>query len=187
MNDQPASSTIGEPDLVRQAQQGDREAFGELVRCHRQGVVNLAYRLCGEAPLAEDIAQEAFVRAWQNLTKYQPRAPFRNWLYRIAANLMMDALRSEREAVDIESLPLASPSADPESALIGKERARQVQAAVLGLPPASRAVLVLREYERLSYQEIADALSLPLGTVMSRLSYARKCLLAALAPEMERA
>jgi RNA polymerase sigma-70 factor (ECF subfamily) len=162
-----------EHNLVTRAQQGDREAFSELVRCHREGVINVVYRMCGDAGLAEDAAQEAFIRAWQHLASYQPRSPFRNWVYRIAANVALDVLRREKETVDVDAVPVAAPSPGPEAALIEKERAERIRQAVLALPPASRAVLVLREYEGLSYQEIANTLDIPMGTVMSRLSYAR--------------
>jgi len=180
---QPAAET--ELELITQAQQGDRRAFGELVRCHREGVVNVVYRLCGDANLAEDAAQEAFIRAWQHLPGYRPRSPFRNWVYRIATNVALDSLRRERETVDIDALSLVTPDAGPEATLEGKERGERVRQAVLALPSASRAVLVLREYEGLSYQEIADTLDIPMGTVMSRLNYARNRLRESLAPYLE--
>jgi len=175
-----------ELDLITQARQGDRRAFGELVRRHREGVVNVVYRMCGDANLAEDAAQEAFIRAWQHLPSYRPRSPFRNWVYRIATNVALDALRREREKVDIDALPLATSDEGPETTVEGRERGERVQQAVLALPPASRAVLVLREYEGLSYREIADTLGVPIGTVMSRLNYARNRLRESLAPYLER-
>lgn len=180
---QPAAET--ELELITQAQQGDRRAFGELVRCHREGVVNVVYRMCGDVNLAEDAAQEAFIRAWQHLPGYRPRSPFRNWVYRIATNVALDSLRRERETVDIDALSLVTPDAGPEATVEGKERGERVQQAVLALPSASRAVLVLREYEGLSYQEIADTLDIPMGTVMSRLNYARNRLRESLAPYLE--
>jgi RNA polymerase sigma-70 factor (ECF subfamily) len=180
---QPAAET--ELELITQAQQGDRRAFGELVRCHREGVVNVVYRMCGDTNLAEDAAQEAFIRAWQHLPGYRPRSPFRNWVYRIATNVALDSLRRERETVDIDALSLATSDEGPEATVEGKERGERVRQAVLALPSASRAVLVLREYEGLSYQEIADTLDIPMGTVMSRLNYARNRLRQSLAPYLE--
>jgi RNA polymerase sigma-70 factor (ECF subfamily) len=174
-----------ERDLIAQAQQGDRRAFGELVRCHRDGVVNVVYRMCGDANLAEDAAQEAFIRAWKHLPSYRPRSPFRNWVYRIANNAAVDVLRRQRETVDADALPLASSGAGPEATMVSKERSMRVKEAVSNLPEASRAVLVLREYEGLSYKEIADTLSIPIGTVMSRLNYARNRLRESLAPCLE--
>lgn len=179
------ATTENELDLIAQAKHGDRQAFGELVRSHRAGVVNVVYRMCGDVHLAEDAAQEAFVRAWRGLHGYQPRSPFRNWVYRIAINAARDVLRRRRETVDVESLPLAAPNGGPEAALQNKERDELVRQAVSALPPASREVLVLREYEGLSYREIADTLNIPTGTVMSRLNYARTRLREALALELE--
>jgi len=174
-----------ELDLIAQAQQGDRGAFGELVRCHREGVINVVYRMCGDANLAEDAAQEAFIRAWQHLPRYRPQSPFRNWLYRIATNVALDALRRERETVDVDSISLVAHNDGPEAAMEGQERGERVREAVLALPPASQAVLVLREYEGLSYREIAETLGIPSGTVMSRLNYARNRLRESLAAELE--
>jgi RNA polymerase sigma-70 factor (ECF subfamily) len=185
LNSQPATPAEIELELITQAQRGDKLAFGELVRRHREGVVNVVYRMCGDAHLAEDAAQEAFIRAWQHLHRYRPRAPFRNWLYRIATNVARDVLRRERESVDIEALPLAASEQGPETAVEGRERGERVRQAVLALPPASREALILREYEGLSYREIADVLDIPIGTVMSRLNYARNRLRESLAPYLE--
>jgi RNA polymerase sigma-70 factor (ECF subfamily) len=182
---QPAPPEETELELIAQAQGGDRRAFGELVRCHREGVINVVYRMCGDANLAEDAAQEAFIRAWKHLPNYRPRSPFRNWVYRIATNAALDVLRREREAVDIDNLPMASPGAGPEAAVEAEERGARVRQAVLALPEASRTVLVLREYEGLSYKEIADTVGIPIGTVMSRLNYARNRLRESLAPYLE--
>ena len=174
-----------ELDLIVQAQNGDRHAFGELVHQHRQGVVNVVYRLCGDAALAQDMAQEAFIRAWINLPNYQPRSPFKNWVYRIATNAALDALRRQRETVNLDDLPLAASGNGLEAAMEERDRAEVVRQAVLALPPASRSVLVLREYEGLSYKEISDTLGVPVGTVMSRLNYARKKLSEILTPYFE--
>ena len=133
----------------------------------------MVYRMCGDAALAEEAAQEAFLRAWLKLGRYDPRFAFRNWVYRIALNVVVDTLRRERPTTDLDAEPLASSGASPEAWLERKQQAEQVRRAVLDLPPASRAVLVLREFEALSYHEIAEALDIPLGTVMSRLNYAR--------------
>jgi len=174
-----------ESELITAAQQGDRRAFGELVRQHRAGVINVVYRMCGDAHVAEDAAQEAFIRAWQHLPSYRPRSPFRNWVYRIATNVAVDVLRREKETVDIDTLPLIASNGGPEAAVEGQEQSERVQQAVLALPQASRAALVLREYEGLSYREIAETLDIPIGTVMSRLNYARNRLRESLAPYLE--
>jgi len=164
-------------DLAAAALRGDRNAFAELVCRYRDGVVNVVYRMCGDPDLAEEAAQEAFLKAWQSLSGYKPEYPFRGWIYRIAINRALDALRRSPRSVDLDSpemeaaLPGTMP--DPEDAAIQRESVERVRRAVLALPEASRAVLILREYEQLSYQEIAAALNIPVGTVMSRLNYAR--------------
>jgi len=182
VSDQPTSPVDAECELIARAKRGDRQAFGELVRSHREGVINVVYRMCGDANLAEDAAQEAFIRAWQHLPGYRPRSPFRNWVYRIAVNAARDVIRRERETVDIDDLPLVSAGAGPEAAVEHAERSERVRQAVLALPMASREALVLREYENLSYREIADTLAIPMGTVMSRLNYARNHLRKSLVP-----
>jgi RNA polymerase sigma-70 factor (ECF subfamily) len=164
-----------ETSLIEQAQNGDRNAFGELVRRHYQGVVLVVYRMCGDTGLAEDAAQEAFIRAWMNLPSYQPKGCLRNWLYRIAVNVALDVLRRKPEETleDEEGLMIPDQAAGPETALIEKERADLLHQTIKSLPEAARSVLVLREYGGLSYQEIAGVLDVPVGTVMSRLNYAR--------------
>jgi RNA polymerase sigma-70 factor (ECF subfamily) len=164
-------------DLVAKAQRGDRNAFSELVRRHSQSVINVVYRLCGDSQLAEDAAQEAFIQAWLKLSTYRPGTSLQNWLYRIAVNIAIDVLRKEKHlASDELSEQMAASEPTPEVILTSQERASSVQKAVLSLPQACRTVLVLREYEDLSYQEIASTLNIPIGTVMSRLNYARTLL-----------
>ena len=185
MNDTAAPANQQEIDLINAARQGDRWAFSELVRGHQKGATNVVYRMCGDVQLAEDAVQEAFIRAWQRLHTYKPRSSFRSWLYRIAVNAALDMLRRQKATVDIEALPIAAAGQGPEKVVETRERAENVRQAVLALPETSRAVLVLREYEGLSYKEIADTLGIPIGTVMSRLNYARKRLLEVLNPYME--
>jgi RNA polymerase sigma-70 factor (ECF subfamily) len=171
-------AAVNETELVTQAQRGDRNAFGELVRIHSQGVINVVYRMCGDGQIAEEAAQEAFLQAWLHLSSYRPQTSLRNWLYRIAFNAATDFLRKEKRILpnDIEEMPLTDAHPGPEALLFQIERTALIQKAVLSLPDASRAVLVLREYEEMSYHEIADTLDIPVGTVMSRLNYARKIL-----------
>ena len=171
-------TAVNEAELVSRAKNGERNAFSELVCIHAQGVRNVIYRMCGDAQIAEDAAQETFIQAWLHLASYRPQASLRNWLYRIALNAATDMLRKERRilpgALDDLDLPDSGPG--PEARFFQEERAAAIRKAVLSLPAACRAVLVLREYEGLSYQEIAETVDIPLGTVMSRLNYARKLL-----------
>jgi RNA polymerase sigma-70 factor (ECF subfamily) len=164
---------------------GDRNAFGELIRLHRKSVINVVFRMCGDTEIAEDVAQDTFIRAWKNLHTFQPRYPLRNWLFRIASNRTLDLIRRNKPTISINSIPLASSNRGPEAVFIQKEQAVAIQEAVLSLSPASRAVIVLREYEGLSYREISEALEIPLGTVMSRLNYARKQLRSTLEKYLE--
>ena len=169
---------VSEAEFVRNAQSGDRNAFSELVRMHARGVFNVVYRMCGDELIAEDAAQETFIRAWQNLSSYRPQTPLRNWLYRIAFNAGMDMLRKEKRILPnaIEDMQLTDGQPGLEALVSQQERTQLVQKAILSLPDASRAVLILREYEEMSYQEISSTLDIPVGTVMSRLNYARKLL-----------
>jgi RNA polymerase sigma-70 factor (ECF subfamily) len=178
------SRAEAETDLVTKARQGDRNAFGELVQCHHRGVINVVYRMCGDMQLAEDAAQESFLRAWMHLDSYRPGTSLRNWLYRIAINAALDALRKSRESSLEEVEFTTADDPGPETELLQKERSRLVQHAVMELTDSNRTVLVLREYGGLSYQEIASNLDIPIGTVMSRLNYARSRLREILEPQM---
>lgn len=170
---------IQESDLITLAKLGDKPAYGELVRIYHSRVINVVYRMCGDEIVAEDAAQNAFIKAWQSLPGFQPSDParlevsFRNWLNRIAINAALDVLRRQKPQVDLENIQLVDPGVSVEANLEQRERAQLVRQSVLALPEASRAVLVLREYEGLSYREIAETLDIPMGTVMSRLNYAR--------------
>jgi RNA polymerase sigma-70 factor (ECF subfamily) len=167
-----------ERELVIKAQAGDRNAFNELVCMHAQGVINVIFRMCGDVHLAEDAAQETFIRAWQHLGTFRVDSSLRNWLYRIALNTATDMLRKDKRIApgDLEDFQLPDPQPGPEGVYLQDERTALVQAAIASLPEASRVVLVLKEYGELSYREIAEALYIPIGTVMSRLNYARRLL-----------
>lgn len=173
-----SAAAINETELVFRAKNGEQSAFSDLVCIHADGVRDVVYRMYGNAQVAEDAAQETFIRAWLNLATFRPGTPFRNWLYRIAINTATDMLRKEKQVLPdaLDELQLRDPQPGPEAIVFQEERTALVKKAVLSLPDACRAVLVLREYEGLSYQEIADAVEIPVGTVMSRLNYARKLL-----------
>ncbi len=163
-----------EAEWIALAQKGDKAAYGQLVQHYRRLVVSVVYRQGVDLVEAEDVAQETFVKAWLALPRYQSSAgSWRAWLCRIAINLAIDLHRRERPRLDLdEQLPdfRSGPAEEAEA----RASARMVRQALAELPPASRAALVLCEYEGLSYAEIAQALDIPLGTVMSRLNYARR-------------
>lgn len=165
--------TSAEKVWIERARAGDKAAYGEIVRLHRQAVLNVAYRVCGDPYMAEDAAQETFIRAWQRLDSYCPTAPLRNWLLRIVTNITIDLLRREKRTTGLDDLALPDGRDSPEVMGQRADLTRRVEEEILALPPASRAVLVLRVYEDLSYAEISDVLGIPVGTVMSRLHYAR--------------
>jgi RNA polymerase sigma-70 factor (ECF subfamily) len=155
------------------AQAGDQAAFGRLVERYQRLVVSVAYHHGLDLAAAQDAAQETFVKAWLALPRYRESAgSLRGWLCRIAINTARDAQRRERptEALNEETL---DGEGGPEAAAEKHLQRQAVRRALDQLPAASRAALVLREYEGLSYAEIASALDVPLGTVMSRLNYAR--------------
>lgn len=166
-----------ETELIARSQRGEQAAYGQLVIRYQRLVWDVALRLGADGGTAQDVAQETFIRAWRALPKFRPQgdASFRAWLCRITHNLTVDALRRrppEEPAEDVLAAPDYA-GGDPAAVFAQQERAERVRAAIRRLPPASQAVLILREYEGLSYGEIAHALDIPTGTVMSRLNYAR--------------
>jgi RNA polymerase sigma-70 factor (ECF subfamily) len=181
--------------LVERATRGDREAFGWLVRRHQDRIFNVAYQVVRNRDDALDVAQEAFVRAFASLPTFKGEASFTTWIHRIAVNLAIDCLRRRRRGDpqdydDSRAAPEdgeigASAPENPETAL-GSRQVRALLARGLEqLPPVHRAVLVLREIEGLSYEEIAQAVDCSLGTVMSRLFYARRKLRKVLQPMLD--
>jgi RNA polymerase sigma-70 factor (ECF subfamily) len=171
-----------EADLLDRSRRGDQAAYGELVKRYYRLVVTVAARTGVAGDGAQDVAQEAFLRAWQQLPGFRPQGDhsFRAWLCRICHNLAIDALRRSRPHSELDE-GLAGGGDNPAASYLRDEQAAEVRALIEQLPEACRIVLVLREYEGLSYGEIAHALNIPPGTVMSRLNYARTALRKALA------
>jgi RNA polymerase sigma-70 factor (ECF subfamily) len=164
-----------EDALIRSAAAGNEGAFSQLVRAYRLQVVRTAYGILGSVTEADDVAQEAFIKAWESLPDLRQRSTFRTWLFRITVNTAIDAVRRRRPEPPLDETMSGEYEA-PEEATIRRDIRERVQAAIRDLPPAARATLILREYEQLSYREIAAVLEIPIGTVMSRLSYARQLL-----------
>jgi RNA polymerase sigma-70 factor, ECF subfamily len=171
--------------LIARARQGDLRAFEEIVRLYERRVYGVALRIVRAHDVADDVAQEAFVRAWRSLDRFEIGRPFGPWVCRIAANLAVNHVRSPRARE--EGLPeghaeTRSAEPGPLGAVLDAEARRVLDDAVAGLPAEQRAVFVLRAVEEMSYAEIADALGISPGTVMSRLFRARERLARALGP-----
>lgn len=170
-------------ELARAAAKGDIDAFETLLGLYQNKVYGLALRMCGSEEDAWDVAQEAFLAAWRALPGFRGESGFSTWLYRLTANAAIDCLRRERKrrgelSIEGGELPLSLPDAGPgpQEAAEGGELRAAVGAALARLTDQHRTVLILRELQELSYEEIAGALGLDLGTVKSRISRARKAL-----------
>jgi RNA polymerase sigma-70 factor (ECF subfamily) len=178
---------------IRAARRGDGAAYRRLVESHMRAIYALGYRILGDADDADDVAQETFVRAYQALDRYDERYSFYTWLRTIATRVALNevAKRKRRRtdagaAFENAADLVADPHPDPASELAGDELRTAVARGLAALPAEFRAVLVLRAEQQMSYAEIAAALDLPEGTVMSRLHRARALLrrrLAGLAEE----
>ena len=188
----PPEERGDESVLVERAKGGNQEAFGALVRRHQDRAFAVAYRLVRQREDALDIAQEAFVRAYQSLAGFKGEARFSTWLHRIVVNLALDHLRRQphhqageyKDALALEEAAqqVVAPTANPEQAAEAIEMRGLIQRGLAALPAEQRTALVLREIEGLSYKEIARAMRCSIGTVMSRLHYARRKMQATLRP-----
>jgi RNA polymerase sigma-70 factor (ECF subfamily) len=158
---------------------GDAEAFSTLVERYGGRVYNIALRITNDSDAANDCAQEAFIRAYRALHQYDPSLPFAPWLYRITTNASLNYVqRWHAHETPVEEFP-ESPEPDeagPESSALRREELDEVLAAMAELPAHYRAALTLRHMQQLSYQEVADALGIPLGTVKTHLHRARAAL-----------
>jgi RNA polymerase sigma-70 factor, ECF subfamily len=165
--------------LVRRTLAGDQEAFSNLVEKYKDPVFNVAYRMLGNASEAEDVAQEAFVRAYTQLRTYKDSHRFSTWLLSITSHLAIDQLRRRRFlALPLENVPflewIADAGVGPEQAALEGEASDEMQRILSMLPPKYRAVLVLRYWNDFSYEEIAGMLHLTPALVKARLHRARE-------------
>lgn len=172
--------------LVSRVLEGDRDRFTELVRRYEKRVVNYVYRITHRYEEAHDLAQEIFVKVFVALDRYDPKYQFSTWLFRIAQNTAIDALRKK----SVVEVPIAKPATEEDSkdrefadtgvspyrALKNKQLATAIDRAVLELPPDYRELIQLRHFAELSYEEIASMKRLPLGTVKNKLFRARNML-----------
>jgi RNA polymerase sigma-70 factor (ECF subfamily) len=192
------SSTKGDHDLVQRVQAGDSAAFRALFDKYHRRAFAVAMGVVKNEDDALDAVQEAFVKVHKNIHKFQGSSSFYTWLYRIVMNVSIDHVRrkSRRKSLDFDERALHEESevagdgalvphvtnANPGKAALRKELGGAIQAALQELPEHHRAVIVLREIEGMSYEEMAEALEVPKGTIMSRLFHARKKMQAALTP-----
>ncbi len=179
----PADAT--DAALVAQAQGGDMHAFEELVRRYRNQVFAVAYRFVRGREDAWDVSQEVFVKAYRSLKTFRGEASFKTWVLRITANQCKDHLKKRRLATvafddALEAGQVANTGFEPADEVQSQEIRRALEQALERLPLKHRTAFVLREYEGLSYEEMAQAMGCSLGTVMSRLHHARKKMRAAL-------
>ena len=184
-----------EAEWARSAAGGDKAAFARLVEKHKQSVHGLCYRLLGSAEESRDAAQEAFVRAYTGIRDFDARQPFAAWVLRIARNHCIDLLRRRRPTLALDArsdepeVGVAPELQDHyavsgEHAMQEQEAQRDLDLAVAALPPRYREVIALFHVQHKSYAEIAEALAVPMGTVMTWLHRARKELKAKLAEHL---
>jgi RNA polymerase sigma-70 factor (ECF subfamily) len=166
------------PDDIVQSQQGDAAAFGRLVRAHYAYAYALAFRLVCDEDEARDVVQEAFVRVWQHLDRFDPATRFTTWLYRIVSNLALDALRSRKRRAFIsarigeESDP--PDSTTPELLATNRDIGRAIARVAGDLPETQRLVFTLRDVQDLSIEEVCEITGLSSESVRSNLHYARR-------------
>ena len=166
-------------ELVRAAARGGEDAFGELVRLYENKVYALALRMCGSPEDAWDVAQEAFLSAWRGLPSFRGEPEFATWLYRLTSNAAIDHLRRarrQRGEVSLEALSAPDSGPSPQESAERGELRWAVTAGMERLTEDHRQILVLRELQELSYEEISQVLDVDLGTVKSRISRARRAL-----------
>lgn len=198
-----SESFLSDPDedfrLVALAQQGDMSAYDALVTRHRGKIYAMIRNMIHQDADAWDLSQEVFIKAWHALPRFEARARFSTWLYRIAHNAVYDWTRKrkiesagewndeifDRERIDSASSTTPSGGEAPDETMVHGELRMKIQAALNKLSPEHREVVMLKDVQGFSYKEIAEAMSSTLGTVMSRLFYARQKLQTLLKDEYE--
>ena len=183
-----ATVSAEERALIERCKRGDLAAFNDLVRKYEKQVYNFAYRLTGNYDDANDVAQDAFLRVFNAIGTFRGDASFSTWLFRITTNVFLDERKRSKahphtsldEYLELDESSVArqieDPSPTPEAVLEEGERAQLLQEAIGGLSPDQRAVVTLYHGQQKSYEEIAEIMDLPIGTVKSRLNRARLAL-----------
>jgi RNA polymerase sigma-70 factor (ECF subfamily) len=183
-----AQSDVSELDLVKRCQKGNSEAFDELVTRYRTRVFGMIYNMVHNEQDAWDLAQDSFLKAWKSIGRFQGKSSFYTWVYRIVMNVTIDWIRKRQvkgtgaefdDAIQLKEIDPASktvprPDVSPSERMEQGEIRAQIDRAIAQLSPDHRAVILMKEIEDMQYNEIAEALGCSIGTVMSRLFYARK-------------
>jgi RNA polymerase sigma-70 factor, ECF subfamily len=176
-----ATVAESQAQFVLSLQAGDERAFEQLVTQYERPIVRFLYRYLGNSEEAKEICQEVFIKVFRGISSFQNHCSLKTWIYRITLNTVLNEKRRWYQRLKDRFVGLETVTRthwdsipDPELSLTMSERCRQVSLALKKLRPDHRAILVLRDLERLSYQEIAEALGLALGTVKSRLARARQ-------------
>jgi RNA polymerase sigma-70 factor (ECF subfamily) len=183
-----AQPDVSELDLVQRCQKGDSEAFDELVTRYRTRVFGMVYNMVHNEQDAWDLAQDSFVKAWKSIGRFRGKSSFYTWLYRIVMNVTIDWIRKKQikgtgaefdDAIQLREIEPASktvpkPDALPSENMEQAEIRAQIDRAIAQLSPEHRAVILMKEIEDMQYNEIAESLGCSIGTVMSRLFYARR-------------
>src|SRR6266478_3091781 len=182
-----AQADVSELDLVKRCQAGDTEAFDELVTRYRTRIFGMIYNMVHSEQDAWDLAQDSFVKAWKSIKRFRGHSSFYTWIYRIVVNVTIDWLRKKQvkggsefdDAIHLKEIDPASktlPKADalPYEKMEQSEIRGRIDNAIAQLSPEHRAVILMKEIEEMQYHEIAEMLGCSIGTVMSRLFYARK-------------
>ncbi len=177
----------GDHELVARCQKGDTGAFNELINRYRQRCFSMIYQMVRNEDDAWDLAQDGFVRAWRNIANFRGQSSFYTWLYRVMTNVALDWLRKKHvhgaqefdDTIGLRGVATGAMTApkeemQPSERIADGEIRGRINDAIEKLSPEHRTAVVLREIEGLDYSEIAEAMDCSIGTVMSRLFYARK-------------
>jgi RNA polymerase sigma-70 factor (ECF subfamily) len=177
---QPPAQAPSVDELIERCLAGDQHAWEQIVRIHWRKVFNVAYKFVGKHDEAEDLAQDIFLKIFKSLNTFDRRANFQTWLISVSRNLCIDhyrSVRKERETIDRDvdpgDLMPVSVEVSPYMALEARDRVSMLREAMTSLPDTLRTAVLLRDIQELTYQEIADQLALPEGTVKSRINRGR--------------
>ena len=183
----PAQADVSEADLVKRCQGGESEAFDELVTRYRTRVFGMIYNMVHSEQDAWDLAQDSFLKAWKSIGRFRGQSSFYTWIYRIVMNVTIDWLRKKQvksgaefdDSIQLKEVEPGSRTVPPAEALPSQhmeqtEIRSEIDKAIAQLSPEHRAVILMKEIEGMQYHEIAETLGCSIGTVMSRLFYARK-------------